>query len=430
MNDVTPTLSKCRPAVRLSYDLSEIESVLATFGHLEDDAREAVNAIYLKALRCVFVNSDFHVFHSSEKSGFFVVTFKITKNTFSPYRVVYSPDGKPIGIVDGITFEVSERSGASSILPVTSIGCAICFAPSFDAGSGRYFSQNVNGGGAVIGSHAGKGRAAISLNELRYGGSVLAINPKGELAPLTARVRAEKLRRSFWVPNPFGATDRKLDEYEAGFSPFAMRRWFFAESAALTAGALVVTGWGDPNRNGAARDFVGVALHLFAINLALLTVDRTPGQPATKAMVLVVIDGFAALGRLPKAEDTTAQSVRHLAIVLIVLEPNDMDASRSAFSSKLGRLEERYIVDENCPVLCTHKGHPFGHITYNGRTRLSQDERIKACGRSWHGSHKTMFSSADQTLYISDIDDSLYGMYVSAPSDITQGGSVQQNIVH
>jgi type IV secretion system protein VirD4 len=54
----------------------------------------------------------------------------------------------------------------------------------------------------IAGSRAGKGRSLIVPNMLLYEGSVLAIDPKGELARITSRARAEKGQRVF-VLDPF-----------------------------------------------------------------------------------------------------------------------------------------------------------------------------------------------------------------------------------
>lgn len=57
----------------------------------------------------------------------------------------------------------------------------------------------------IAGSRAGKGRSLIIPNMLMYEGSVLAIDPKGELARITSRARAEMGQRVV-VLDPFGAS--------------------------------------------------------------------------------------------------------------------------------------------------------------------------------------------------------------------------------
>jgi type IV secretion system protein VirD4 len=137
----------------------------------------------------------------------------------------------------------------------------------------------------VAGTRAGKGRAAIIPNMLRYSGSVLAIDPKGELVLATAAVRAKKLGQRVCVPDPFSATEGALQGFYAGFNPIArMRPKSLIEDAGLIADALVVfeaTGT-DPHWDESARSFIeGVILEVataerFAGRRKLVTRVRFP----------------------------------------------------------------------------------------------------------------------------------------------------------
>jgi type IV secretion system protein VirD4 len=73
----------------------------------------------------------------------------------------------------------------------------------------------------IAGSRAGKGRSLIIPNMLLYQGSVLAIDPKGELARITSRARAEMGQRVI-VLDPFGASLKgcKSDEQRAALMRF------------------------------------------------------------------------------------------------------------------------------------------------------------------------------------------------------------------
>ena len=128
----------------------------------------------------------------------------------------------------------------------------------------------------IAGSRAGKGRAAIIPNMLRYSGSVLAIDPKGELALATAEVRASKLGQRVVVVDPFDTTKRMLpkDRY-AGFNPIASmgplsadeddeeRPGSVVEDAVLITDALVIPGSGDPHWDESARTIIeGVILEV------------------------------------------------------------------------------------------------------------------------------------------------------------------------
>jgi type IV secretion system protein VirD4 len=113
------------------------------------------------------------------------------------------------------------------------------------------------------GSRAGKGRSAIVPNMLHYPGSVLATDPKGELATMTARRRAA-LGQSVHVLDPFGVASGAAVPFRAGFNPIeAMRPDSLVEDGALIADALVVVAGKDPHWDESARAFIrGVILHL------------------------------------------------------------------------------------------------------------------------------------------------------------------------
>ncbi len=131
----------------------------------------------------------------------------------------------------------------------------------------------------IAGSRTGKGRAAIIPNMLRYQGSVLAIDPKGELALATAAVRANKLGQRVVVVDPFGTTNDeqgrpKLPEnYYSGFNPVAlMRPKSMIEDAMLMTDALVLPGAGDPHWDESARTIIE------GVILEVATADRFEGR--------------------------------------------------------------------------------------------------------------------------------------------------------
>jgi type IV secretion system protein VirD4 len=127
----------------------------------------------------------------------------------------------------------------------------------------------------VAGSRAGKGRSAIVPTLLTYEGSVLGIDPKGELANLTARTREEKLGQKVCVLDPFGITAGFAAMRRASFNPMRMLRYGDArrgtgsttivEDAGLIADALVVRDEAarDSHWDDSARNFIeGVILHV------------------------------------------------------------------------------------------------------------------------------------------------------------------------
>jgi type IV secretion system protein VirD4 len=135
--------------------------------------------------------------------------------------------------------------------------------------------RHVTGGHAVgvdddrhvctfAGSRSGKGRACILPNMLHYPGSVLATDPKGELATVTARRRAG-LGQAVHVLDPFAVAGGAAVPFRAGFNPIEAMRLDhnLVADAALIADALVVGAGKDPHWDDSAKAFIeGVILHL------------------------------------------------------------------------------------------------------------------------------------------------------------------------
>ena len=114
------------------------------------------------------------------------------------------------------------------------------------------------------GSRAGKGRSAILPNMLHYPGSVLATDPKGELATITARRRAG-MGQAVHVLDPFAVAGGAGAKYRAGFNPVEAMRLDhnLVADAALIADALVVVAGKDPHWDDSAKALIeGVILHL------------------------------------------------------------------------------------------------------------------------------------------------------------------------
>lgn len=116
------------------------------------------------------------------------------------------------------------------------------------------------------GSRAGKGRSCLIPTLLEYEGSVLTLDPKGELANVTARRRAE-LGQNVFIVDPFGVSASRLAPYRTGFNPMAL----LAEGsptliadAGLIADALVIASdKADPHWDESARNLIeGVILHV------------------------------------------------------------------------------------------------------------------------------------------------------------------------
>ena len=152
------------------------------------------------------------------------------------------------------------------------------------------------------GSRSGKGRAAIVPNMLHYPGSVLATDPKGELATMTARRRKEGLKQDVHVLDPFAVAGGRAVDFRAGFNPIEAMRLDhnLVADAALIADALVVVAGKDPHWDDSAKAFIeGVILHLktwpdYQGKRSLLTLRELVGQGAADGKGGYSLDALAA----------------------------------------------------------------------------------------------------------------------------------------
>jgi len=119
---------------------------------------------------------------------------------------------------------------------------------------------------SVAGSRAGKSVTVIA-NMLLYRGSVLATDPKGELAAKTARARAI-MGQKVHVLDPFNYCDKSLDVLKSGYNPMSVLKSgspTLIEDATLIAEALVIKAQGnkDAHWDDSAQNFIeGLILHV------------------------------------------------------------------------------------------------------------------------------------------------------------------------
>jgi type IV secretion system protein VirD4 len=116
----------------------------------------------------------------------------------------------------------------------------------------------------VAGSRAGKGRSAIVPNMMLYTGSIMATDPKGELASITAEHRNRHLGQNVYVLDPFGVA-KVPDQYRASFNPLSILSPdspTLVEDAGLIADALVISSSKDEHWDASAREVI-TALMLY-----------------------------------------------------------------------------------------------------------------------------------------------------------------------
>jgi len=111
----------------------------------------------------------------------------------------------------------------------------------------------------VAGSRAGKGRAVIVPNMLSYTGSIVATDPKGELATLTASHRKEKLGQDVHVLDPFQVVEGPAADFRASFNPLSIlqvKSRTLIEDAGLIADALIIKSGHEEHWDESARDLI------------------------------------------------------------------------------------------------------------------------------------------------------------------------------
>jgi len=116
----------------------------------------------------------------------------------------------------------------------------------------------------LAGSRAGKSRTVLMPNLLRYPGSSVIIDPKGELALATASHRERMGQRTF-VCDPFGVTGMK----SASYNPFAElghgKAQLIAPDATQAMDACIINNAKDPHWTDAGKNLSrGVLLHQMA----------------------------------------------------------------------------------------------------------------------------------------------------------------------
>lgn len=118
----------------------------------------------------------------------------------------------------------------------------------------------------VAGSRSGKSVGLIS-NLFFYPGSILATDPKGELASITATKRMA-LGQKVYVVDPFGVASKDTLPFRASFNPMSVLSIgspTFLEDAALIAESIVVQSADqkDPHWDESAKNFIeGVIIHV------------------------------------------------------------------------------------------------------------------------------------------------------------------------
>lgn len=165
----------------------------------------------------------------------------------------------------------------------------------------------------IAGSRTGKSVTLVN-NLLFYRGSVLALDPKGELAAITADRRAT-LGQRVCILDPFHIASERLKPYRTSFNPLSLlvpESDTIIEDAGLISDALVIAGGKDPHWDDSAQSWIeGLLLHiatdpafegrrnLVTMRALLRTVFVTAGdgEDAPFALELAMLKNAARLQR-------------------------------------------------------------------------------------------------------------------------------------
>lgn len=116
----------------------------------------------------------------------------------------------------------------------------------------------------IAGSRTGKSVTLVN-NLLFYRGSVLALDPKGELAAITAERRGA-LGQQVCILYPFHIAPDRLMRYRTSFNPLSLlspESDTIIEDAGLISDALVIAGGKDPHWDDSAQSWIeGLLLHI------------------------------------------------------------------------------------------------------------------------------------------------------------------------
>jgi type IV secretion system protein VirD4 len=114
----------------------------------------------------------------------------------------------------------------------------------------------------VAGSCAGKTSTALIPNLLRYPGSVVVLDPKGELVRATAAAR-QRMGQRVGIFDPFGITGMPSASYNPFASLMASNPQSLGADAAQIVDAIIINNANDPHWTDSAKNLLrGAALHI------------------------------------------------------------------------------------------------------------------------------------------------------------------------
>ncbi|WP_375415556.1 type IV secretory system conjugative DNA transfer family protein [uncultured Bradyrhizobium sp.] len=127
----------------------------------------------------------------------------------------------------------------------------------------------------IAGSRAGKSRSVLIPNLKRYPGSVVVIDPKGELALETATMR-EKMGHNVFILNPFRVMEWDTDGHDPCVELINSPKDNMPADAAQLADALIIDNEKSPHWTDSAKNLI--------VGLLLHAISADPSGPSMKTL--------------------------------------------------------------------------------------------------------------------------------------------------
>ncbi len=160
----------------------------------------------------------------------------------------------------------------------------------------------------IAGSRSGKSRSVLIPNLRRYRGPAVIIDPKGELAHETAKLRASWGHKVF-VLNPFNAMAWGSHGHNPCAELLHSPRETLSADAAQLADALIIKNEKEPHWTDSAKNLLtGLILHAFTTSPAQLSIETLRRQLTADAELPTLIRAMARNDALDGAIRNIGQS--------------------------------------------------------------------------------------------------------------------------
>jgi type IV secretion system protein VirD4 len=159
----------------------------------------------------------------------------------------------------------------------------------------------------IAGSRAGKSSTVLEPNLRRYTGSMIVLDPKGDLARNTAAFRQKELKQRVVILDPFKTSGFKTHAYDPLGELDPTRDTFFDDILLISDALIVDDDVNDPFWTDAAKNLLrALILYVFA----------APGERSLGRVRRVLLGAEGKLGR-PQSEDESADDFLFLKMAMM-----------------------------------------------------------------------------------------------------------------